>query len=154
MKNITEKQERVLHYVYDLVASGQRQFTHGELVEALKVGISCVKDALKRARGVGLIDWREDWRPGPDGGRWQTANIYEVTMPQRSPEPRPDLRRHPSPKSKKPQSKNLVPSCSPQCDDRAPPPREPAWRPPPGFEARFAAKLAEEKRSWVARRPP
>jgi len=151
MKNVTALQEHVLLYVRELLDQGIAQFTHDEVAEALKVGISTVRDALRRAKGVGLVDWREDWRPGPNGSRRRTANVYEITQPQRSPEPRPDLRRRSSLKSKKTQTNNLVPSCSVQCDERAWQPWQLAWRPTPGFEARFATKLAEEKRRAAAR---
>src|SRR5262249_6268916 len=146
MKNITALQEHVLNYVFSLIAGGQEQFTHGEIVAATGIKVGTVKDALRRARGIGLIDWRQDWRPGPNGSRRQVANVYRSSMPQRSPEPRPDLRRRSSLKSKDPQRKNVQPTWSPRCGERAPLPRELAWRPPPGFEARFAAKLTEEKK--------
>jgi hypothetical protein len=118
------------------------------IAEAVGVGVGTVKDALKRARGVGLLDWRAEYRPGPNGCRRRTANTYQARMPQHSPEPRPDLRRHGSPASRKPPVlSSSMPTCSPHCDELG-------RGPLPGFEARFAAKLAEEKRRWATRRPP
>lgn len=147
IRNITEKQERILLYIRELVDGGLSQFGHAEVATTCQVGVGTVKDALRRAQGIGLLDWKAEYRPGPNGCRRRTANTYQMLMPQRSPEPRPDLRRRAALVSKKPLSSVSKPPCAPQCG-------EPGWRPPPGWEARFAAKLAEEKRRWIAPRPP
>ena len=147
MRNVTALQERILLYVRDLIDSGLDQFAHADVAAALQVGIGTVKDALKRAAGIGLIEWRAQYRPGPNGSQRRTVNVYQTRMPQGSPEPRPDLRRRTASKSRVQTRKNVQPTCSPQCDERGWPA---PWQPPPGFEARFAAKLAQER----ARRPP
>ena len=118
-----------------------------EVAAGCHAGIGTVKDALKSAAGIGLIEWRAQYRPGPNGSQRRTVNVYQTRMPQRSPEPRPDLRRRTASKSRVQTRKNVQPTCSPQCDERGWPA---PWQPPPGFEARFAAKLAQER----ARRPP
>jgi hypothetical protein len=161
MRNITEKQERVLQYVRELIDQGVVQFTHAEVAIALvDAGIGTVKDALKRAQGIGLIDWRPDYRPGPNGSRRRIANIYRLSMPQHSPVPRPDLRRRSVLKSKPVQEGRTIlrlPSCAPQCDERG---ETAVWAlgaPAAGFAERFAAKIAEEKRqraAWRWRGPP
>jgi hypothetical protein len=150
MRNITALHEHVLLYVRELVDQGIAQFTHAEVAAACQVGVGTVKDALRRAQGIGLLDWTAEYRPGPGGVRRRIANTYRLHMPQHSPVPRPDLRRHKPPASRKPVLSSMLPSCSPQCG-------EPAGRPLPGFAERFAAKIAEEKRLRMARlgrRPP
>jgi hypothetical protein len=147
MRNITALHEHVLLYVRELVDGGTDQFRHADVAAACKVGIGTVKDALRRAQGIGLIDWKAEYRPGPGGVRRRTVNTYQALMPQSSPVPRPDLRRRPTLGNKKPLTSISKPTCSPQCG-------EPAGRPLLGFEARFAAKVAEEKRHWATRRPP
>jgi hypothetical protein len=149
MRNITEKQERVLLYVRELVDGGHSEPAHGELAEALSISISVIKDALSRARALGLLEWDRQYATLADGRCRQIANRYRLSMPQQSPQPRPDVRRHrPSkPASLKSESSNFLPTWSPHSGER----------PPPGFAARFAAKIAEEKRqraAWRWRGPP
>jgi DNA-binding transcriptional MocR family regulator len=149
MHNITEKHERALLYLRDLIEAGDDQPSHGELAETLSISITVIKDALSRARALGLIEWDRQYIALPDGSRRQRANRYRLCMPQQSPQPRPDVRRHrPSkPAVLKSQSANFLPTWSPHSGER----------PLAGFEARFAAKLAEEKRlraARVGRRPP
>jgi hypothetical protein len=151
MRNITALQEHVLLYVRGLIDQGIVQFSHAEVAQGFAgAKIGTVKDALRRAKGLGLLDWREEYRPGPGGVRRRVANTYQALMPQQSPVPRPDLRRRPALVSKRPSLSISKPTCSLQCG-------EPDGRPLPGFEARFAAKLAEEKLLRLARlgrRPP
>ena len=143
MRNITEKHERALLYLRDLIEAGDDQPSHGELAETLSISISVIKDALKRAQTLGLIEWDRQYITLADGSRRQRANHYRLSMPQQSPQPRPDVRRHrPSkPASLKSQSSSFFPSWSPHSGER----------PLLGFTARFAAKLAEEKRLRAAR---
>jgi DNA-binding transcriptional MocR family regulator len=149
MHNITEKHERALLYLRDLIEAGDDQPSHGELAETLSISITVIKDALSRARALGLIEWDRQYIALPDGSRRQRANHYRLCMPQHSPQPRPDVRRHrPSkPASLNSQSSTFLPTWSPHSGER----------PLSGFAARFEAKLAEEKRLRVARlayRPP
>lgn len=150
MKNVTEKHERALLYLRDLIDAGHAEPSHGELAEALSISISVIKDALSRARALGLLEWDRQYATLADGSRRQIANRYRLCMPTQSPQPRPDVRRHPKPRPAPLVSQSSVsylPSWSSQCGER----------PLPGFAARFAAKLAEEKRLRSARlalRPP
>src|SRR5215472_2409571 len=57
MHNVTEKHERALLYLREMIEAGHDQPSHGELAEALTIGISVIKDALGRGRKLGLIDW-------------------------------------------------------------------------------------------------
>jgi hypothetical protein len=139
MRNISALQEQVLLCVRGLVEAGLTQFTHSAVAEACRVGVGTVKDALRRAQGVGLLAWQAEYRPGPNGVRRRTANSYRLTMPEQSPAPRPDLRRRAPLVSKRPPLEPILPTCSPHCG-------EPGWRPPRGFEERFATRVAEEKR--------
>jgi hypothetical protein len=149
MRNITEKHERALLFVRELVDAGHSEPAHGELAEALTISISVIKDALSRARALGLLAWDRQYVTLADGRRRQIANRYRLCMPQQSPQPRPDVRRHrPSrPASLKSESANFLPAWSPHSGER----------PLPGFAERFAAKIAEEKRqraAWRWRGPP
>jgi hypothetical protein len=150
MHNITEKHERALLYLRALIEAGDAEPSQGEMAEALTISITVIKDALSRARALGLIEWDRQYATLADGSRRQIANRYRLCMPQQSPQPRPDIRRHrPSkPASLKSQSSvSFLPTWSPHSGER----------PLPGFAARFAAKLAEEKRLRAARqahRPP
>jgi hypothetical protein len=149
MRNITEKHERALLYLHALIEAGHNEPSHGELAAALTIGISVIKDALSRAKALGLLDWDRVYEVLANGSRRQRANCYRWHLPQQSPQPRPDVRRHrPSkPASLKSQSSISSLPWSPDSDER----------PLPGFAARFAAKIAEEKRLRLARqalRPP
>jgi hypothetical protein len=149
IRNITMPHERVLLYLRDLIEAGHDEPSHGELVAVLGFGISTIKDALSRGRKLGLLEWDRQYVTLADGSRRQIANRYRLCMPQQSPQPRPDVRRHrPSkPASLKSESSTFLPTWSPHSGER----------PLPGFAARFEAKLAEEKRLRAARqayRPP
>ncbi len=148
MRNFTEKHERILLYVRELIDGALDQFSHAEVAIACQVGVGTVKDALKRAQGIGLLDWQAQYRPGPGGSCRRSINRYQLLMPQRPPEPRPDLRRRSSLVSKPVREERgvvrFLPSCSPHSSELS-------TRPLPGFAARFAAKLAEEKRLAAAR---
>jgi DNA-binding MarR family transcriptional regulator len=149
MRNITEKHERALLYLRDLIEAGDDQPSHSELAETLSISISVIKDALKRGQALGLIEWDRQYVTLAAGSRRQRANHYRLCMPAQAPQPRPDVRRHrPSkPASLKSQSSTFLPTWSPHSGER----------PGAGFAARFAAKLAEEKQLRAARlahRPP
>jgi hypothetical protein len=149
MRNITVVHERILLHLHSLIESGDAEPSHSELVESLRFGISTVKDALRRGRALGLLDWDRQYVTLADGSRRQVANRYRLSMPQQSPQPRPDVRRHRLPKSAplKRESSHFLPPWSPDSGER----------PVPGFAARFVAKLVEEKRLRAARlahRPP
>jgi hypothetical protein len=149
IRNITMPHERVLLYLRDVIEAGHDEPSHGELVEVLGFGISTIKDALSRGRKLGLIEWDRQYSTLADGSRRQRANHYRLCMPTQTPQPRPDVRRHRPPKPallKRESSFSSLP-WSPHSGER----------PLPGFAARFAAKLAEEKRLRAARqayRPP
>jgi hypothetical protein len=149
IRNITEKHERALLYLRGLIEAGHDQPSHGELAAALTIGISVIKDALSRAKALGLLDWDRVYEVLANGSRRQRANCYRWHLPQQSPQPRPDVRRHrPSkPAALISQPSSFLPTWSPHSGERT-------WQPPAGFADRFAAKLAEEKRLRAARRPP
>jgi hypothetical protein len=55
--------------------------------------VRTVGDALRRLRGIGLFDWRAQFRPAGEHRR-RRENQYWLRLPATSAVPRPDLRRH------------------------------------------------------------
>jgi hypothetical protein len=143
MRNITVVHERILLHLHSLIEGGEAEPSHSELVESLGFGISTVKDALRRGRALGLLDWDRQYVTLADGSRRQVANRYRLSMPQQSPQPRPDVRRHRPSKPAPLKSESSISSLpwSPHSGERH----------LAGFAERFAAKLIEERRLRVAR---
>ncbi len=140
MRNITDTHVRILLFTQGAIEAGDDQLSHAAIAEALGVGVRTVGDTYRRAMGVGLLAWEAQYRL-VGGRRRRTVNCYRLTMPSKSPEPRPDLRRHPVLKSHLTSS---LPSCSAQC-------AEPLVMQSVGWPARFAAKLEAERRARRAR---
>jgi hypothetical protein len=140
MRNITEKHERALLYVHGLISAGDDHFDQPAVARELGIGISAFRDALRRAQGIGLLAAQARY----SGGR-RTTNRYLLLMPHSSPVPRPDLRRHSTPKSKP--CLNLLPSSSAQCNERA------AWPVAARISREQLAAQAEARliRAWAAR---
>lgn len=139
MRNITDTHVRILEFTQGAIEAGSDEMSHAVVAEALEVAVRTVGDAYRRAKGIGLLEWQAQFRDA-GGVRRRTTNRYWLTLPLGTPEPRPDLRRH-----RKPPLVLKLPSCSAHSTE------QPAG-PLPGFMARFAAKLAEERRSRAARR--
>jgi hypothetical protein len=103
------------------------------------VGESTVERALADAKAIGLLDWdrrlvRTRWRAE------QTSNAYVLLVPGKGQQGQEQAR--PPPPAPHFKSINLE-SCSTVAVTVA--------GPLPGWEARFAAKIAEERRLWQAR---
>lgn len=130
IRNITDTHIRILEFTQGAIEDGCDDMSHAAVAEALSVGVRTVGDAYRRAKGIGLLEWDEQYRLVL-GVRRRTVNRYRLTMPPTTPAPRPDLRRHRKPPP-------LVPkllSCSAHSTE-----------PLRGFSERFAAKVAEERR--------
>jgi hypothetical protein len=140
LRNITDMHARILLYTLGAIEDGDDRLSHAAVAEALDVAVRTVGDAYRRAKGIGLLEWDAQFRDA-GGVRRRTTNRYRLAMPLAEPEARPDLRRHRKP----PLVPKLLPSCSAHSTDRL-------SGPLPGFLARFAAKIAEEKRVRAARR--
>ena len=139
LRNITDLHVRsILLYTQGAIEGGDDQLSHAAIAEALGVGVRTVGDTYRRAKGVGLLEWDAQFRDA-GGVRKRTVNRYRLTMPVAEPEARPDLRRH----RKLPLVPKLLPSCSAHSTELP--------RTLPGFMARFAAKIVEEKRIRAAR---
>jgi hypothetical protein len=138
MRNITDTHVRILEFTQGAIEAGSDEMSHAAVAEVLEVAVRTVGDAYRRAKGIGLLDWRAQYR-AVGGVRRRTVNRYRLALPIAAPEPRPDLRRH----RKLPLVLKL-PSCSAHSTERP-------SGPLPGFMARFAAKIAEEKRIRAAR---
>jgi hypothetical protein len=80
-------------WVLGLLQEGQEAFTHAEVAAATGRSVTAVQDALRRLRGLGLLDWRHDFKTF-GGRRRQTANHYWLCQADDVARPRPDLRRH------------------------------------------------------------
>ncbi|HSZ88065.1 MAG TPA: hypothetical protein VK822_01690 [Acetobacteraceae bacterium] len=90
-KNLTELHHRIATRVQKLLEAGDDQFSH----EDVATGIACARtvgDALRRLRGLGMLDWEPQYNIVA-GRRRRTVNRYWLCMPSTSPCPRPDLRR-------------------------------------------------------------
>lgn len=150
MRNITEKHERALLHLRSLIEGGDDQPSHGQLAEALSISISVIKDALSRARALGLVDWTRQHDILANGSRRQRANRYRLCMPQQAPQSRPDVRRHRAASFKSP-SATFLPTWSPHSGERN-------WQPPAEFEAlrtaRIIAKARADRAARAVHRPP
>lgn len=137
IRNITDTHIRILEFTQGAIEDGCDQLSHAAVAEALSVGVRTVGDAYRRAKGIGLLEWDEQYRL-VHGVRRRTVNRYRLTMPSATPGPRPDLRRH-----RKPPLVLKLPSCSAHSTE-----------PLRGFEERLAAKIAEERAILRARMLP
>jgi len=144
MRNITDTHVRIAQFTMGAVTEGNDQMSHAAVADALGYGARTVRDCYRRLRGIGLLDWQAQTRGAGAHPTWRSTNRYWLRMPDATPEPRPDLRRHRVVKH----LSNLPSYSAAQCAYRA----EPLSGPLPGFEARFAAKLAEERRAMASRR--
>ena len=135
LRNITDTHVRILEYTAGLIEAGDAEPRQADVAVALGYGVRTVGDAYRRAKGLRLLDWQAQFR-AVSGVRRRTVNRYWLTMPDVTPAPRPDLRRH-----RKTRRVFLsMPSCSAHSAE-----------PLRGFEERFAAKIAEEKRARLRR---
>ena len=139
LRNITDMHVRILLFTQGAIEAGDDQMSHAAVAEALDVAVRTVGDAYRRAKGVGLLEWDPQFRVA-GGVRRRIVNCYRLVMPLAEAEARPDLRRH-----RKPPLVLKLPTCSAHSAERP-------TGPLPGFMARFAAKLAEERRIRAARR--
>jgi hypothetical protein len=97
LRNITDAHVAIISHVAELADGGLTQVSHAAVAKALHRGARTVRDALRRARALGLLDWSPCYerRPGSLLSR-RTANVYRRTMPSTLAMARPDVRRHPS----------------------------------------------------------
>ena len=96
LHNIPDGQKAIIEYVAELADAGHPQVSHAAIAAALRRGQRTVREALRRARQLDMIDWRPCYEARPGSVlRWRKANIYRRTMPQAAARPRPDVRRHP-----------------------------------------------------------
>lgn len=130
IRNITDTHIRILEYTAGLIEAGDAEPRQADVAAALGYGVRTVGDAYRRAKGLGLLDWEAQFRT-VDGQRRRTVNRYWLRMPDVTPAPRPDLRRHRKP----PLPLKLLTYCSAH-----------SAVPLTGFAERFAAKLVEERR--------
>ena len=138
MRNITDTHVRIAQFTMGAIEAGDDQMSHAAVASALGYGARTVRDAYRRFRLLGLLDWQAQSRGVGEHPTWRTTNRYWLRMPDKTPEPVAECRR------KCPVVKHLpilLPTSAAQCAYRV----EPMSGPLPGFEARFAAKLAEER---------
>jgi hypothetical protein len=91
-KNLPELHHLIGTRVQKLLEAGDDQFSYQDVA----TGIACVRtvgDALRRLRGLGMLDWEPQYDIDVAGRRRRTMNRYWLCMPSNSPCPRPDLRR-------------------------------------------------------------
>jgi hypothetical protein len=88
--NLTALHVRIGSLIHSLIEAGEDQPSHAEVAMAARTKPRAVREATKRLRGLGLLDWQHQHSPCGD----QIENRYWLTMPATSPAPRPDLRRH------------------------------------------------------------
>jgi len=138
MSNITEKHERALLYVHGLISAGDDCFSQQVVALELGICLSAFRDALRRAQGIGLLAAEARYHRDASGQRRRTTNRYRLLMPHSSPAPRPDLRRHSTPKSNP--SLTLLPSSSLHGNGR-----------PVDRQQLAAAAEARVLRAWSAR---
>jgi hypothetical protein len=92
--NITAAHREIISHVADLAEAGIDQVTHAEIAAATRYHVRTVGDALRRARALGLLSWRPQYRTAADGVlRRREANVYARTMPPCPATRRPDVRR-------------------------------------------------------------
>lgn len=95
LRNITDAHKAIIQYVADLAGDDLCQVSHTEIARALTRGARTIRDALRRARVLGLIDWQAHYEPRPGSVlRWRKANIFRRTMPHSPARARPEVRRH------------------------------------------------------------
>jgi hypothetical protein len=145
MRNITDTHVRIAQFTMGAIQAGDDQMSHAAVAAALGYGARTVRDAYRRFRLLGLLDWQAQSRGSGDHPNWRTTNRYWLRMPGKTPEPVEGCRRCRKPVVK--HLSNLASYSAAQCAYRA----EPLCGPLPGFEARMAAKIAEEKRLRRAR---
>lgn len=127
----------VLELLPDFLArDGRCDPSHARLAADAGVGESTVERALDDARDLGLLDWdrrlvRTSWRAE------QASNAYVLLLPEREGEGAP-----PTPPAPPFKSLNLESGFTVTVTVAGP---------LPGFEARFAAKMEEERRQRRAR---
>lgn len=92
-RNLTHLHAAIATHVMGLLEAGYDQFSHQEVAEAVRAGVRTVGDALRRLRGLGMLDWTQQFEVRGERRR-QIVNRYWLRMPSSSPVPRPDLRRH------------------------------------------------------------
>jgi hypothetical protein len=94
-RNISDAHQAIIQHVGEAADAGLCQQSHKQIATVLRRGERAVRDALKRGRALGLIDWQAQYVPRPGSVlRWRTANTYLRTMPHSSARARPDVRRH------------------------------------------------------------
>ena len=136
IRNITDTHVRIAEFTMGAIQAGADQMTHAEVAEALGYGARTVRDAYRRFRLLGLLDWAPQSRGAGDHPNWRTANRYWLRMPDKTPEPVAECRRKPA---HKPLSSSSYSSA--HCAH----PVATLSGPPQGFTARFAAKLEAER---------
>jgi hypothetical protein len=110
-RNLTELHHRIATWLLGcLVVEGRDQLTHAEIATALKCSMRTVGDALRRLRGIGLLDWGHQFIRR-HGRRWQLGNLYWLRHPSDAAAPRPDLRRQR--RGSAPEPENLSGLCRP-----------------------------------------
>jgi len=91
IRNITDTHIRVLEFTQGAIEAGRDDMSHAAVAEALTVAVRTVGEAYKRAAALGLLGWEAQYRT-VQGVRRRTVNRYRLTMPAKTPEPRPDLK--------------------------------------------------------------
>lgn len=94
-KNISEAHHRVGLHLFARLEDGEDTDTHATIAEAVNLSPTTVRDALKRLRYVGLIDWEARYEHCQGRPR-RLANRYRWTLPPEDQPvtPRPEIRRH------------------------------------------------------------
>jgi hypothetical protein len=92
-RNLTHLHVRILTGLEGLLEAGTDQPTHQALAELAGASLAVVKDALKRARQLGLVQWDQQF-VARGGQRRQIANRYWITLPLLPAVARPEVRRH------------------------------------------------------------
>jgi hypothetical protein len=92
IRNLTDTHVRILEFTLGAVEDGADKLSHAAVAESLLVGISTVRDAYRRAKAIGLLEWEPQYRL-VGGQRRRTTNLYRAVMPAQTSAPMPGLRR-------------------------------------------------------------
>jgi hypothetical protein len=92
-RTLTELHVRIAHHIAGRLADGNDQFSDADVAEALHVDPKTVWEARQRLRGVGLLQWQDQYVAMAGGPRRRTVNRYWLTLPTGETVARPDLRR-------------------------------------------------------------
>lgn len=85
-KELTDLHVRILLFTREAIKDGDDQMSHAAVSESLKVSIRVVGDAYRRARKIGLLEWKGQFR-NMNVVRRRTVNRYWLIHLEQAPKP-------------------------------------------------------------------